>query len=702
MNKAQTISKKCTILFVAVFQLIALTSLSFSPIILASETPAPGSEASVTPAPCPESSGNTKPSGSAANTYTYNPATCLWENAYYTWDPVTKASTALYDQTPHMNAAGTAWEYIEWYYSPPAGTYKQRVISTPIAASTSSTGTSGNSNLPNASSGSSSPGNGSGSQYGGGSTVSNTGPNSNNTVNNNTDVNGNINYANNTNVFTSLNSNALSGDANVLQNTSVGNVSTGDASAVANYLNMIQSTWNPANGSLSTFNAGLYGNFNGDLLFNPDTIMSTGVGSNNTVNNTTNQNLTINASDNANIQNDITLNAVSGNANVSKNTNAGNVTTGDATAVANIINLINSNINSGSGFIGNLNIYGDLTGDILLPASILSQLRNTGYQSNNSINNSNTTDVDANVNRNSSITNNLDLNAQSGNADVSKNTNAGNVTTGSANTSALQKNLVGGNASGSKGLLVFVNVLGSWVGMMFDAPGQNSNISDTGAYSNNSINNTNNTDVNANLDQNYSITNNIDVNARSGDATVTKNTTVGDTTTGNASAGVNLLNVIDGDYDFSDWFGVLFINVFGTWNGSFGTNTSAGNSGGSGGSNPSSPTVQNNSSTGVSNSTPGQAVSSVKSTVSNFSNGVRSIVESSSSDSADQATSSATTNTSGDTKGAVAKTSTLATGAGENNSKLSIWIPIGAAILAGLALGSKQILAFSRGLLNRS
>jgi hypothetical protein len=38
-----------------------------------------------------------------------------------------------------------------------------------------------------------------------------------------------------------------------------------------------------------------------------------------------------------------------------------------------------------------------------------------------------------------------------------------------------------------------------------------------------------------------------------------------------------LVNVEDSTMSLSDWFGVLFINVFGTWNGSFGVNTAAGN-----------------------------------------------------------------------------------------------------------------------------
>lgn len=43
-----------------------------------------------------------------------------------------------------------------------------------------------------------------------------------------------------------------------------------------------------------------------------------------------------------------------------------------------------------------------------------------------------------------------------------------------------------------------------------------------------------------------------------------------------APASANILNMTTSTFSLSDWFGILFINVFRTWNGSFGINTASG------------------------------------------------------------------------------------------------------------------------------
>jgi hypothetical protein len=40
---------------------------------------------------------------------------------------------------------------------------------------------------------------------------------------------------------------------------------------------------------------------------------------------------------------------------------------------------------------------------------------------------------------------------------------------------------------------------------------------------------------------------------------------------------LNLVNIVNSHFSLSGWLGILFINVFGTWNGSFGVDTAAGN-----------------------------------------------------------------------------------------------------------------------------
>jgi len=88
---------------------------------------------------------------------------------------------------------------------------------------------------------------------------------------------------------------------------------------------------------------------------------------------------------------------------------------------------------------------------------------------------------------------------------------------------------------------------------------------------------TDNSALAINASDNQSITNNIKAQATSGDASVENNTTAGNATSGDAHAAVNILNMNGSQFALSDWFGVLFINVLGSWNGSFGIDTAAGN-----------------------------------------------------------------------------------------------------------------------------
>ena len=180
--------------------------------------------------------------------------------------------------------------------------------------------------------------------------------------------------------------------------------------------------------------------------------------------------------------------------------------------------------------------------------------------------------VDVTNNNNQAINNAIDASASTGDASVSGNTSAGNATTGAAKTNLTVFNLTGANVVASNDLLVFVNVLGTWYGMILNAPAGTTAASlGGGVSSNTTVNN-----ATLNNTANQSINNNIKVSSKTGDASVSGNTSAGNAKSGDATSSVNLMNMIDDSLSLNGWFGLLFINVFGTWNGSFGVNTSAG------------------------------------------------------------------------------------------------------------------------------
>lgn len=538
--------------------------------------------------PPTEGSGVHRPVGADANTYTYNCDNKDWENAHYIYNPTTGLVTAKDPVVYTYNASTGQYDYTTWVYSAPSGAYVQRTssVTTPPAGATVVGGPA-----PASNSGSSISNTGPGStntidNNGGNtsSTITGTGPNSTNTVGSSTGTNTTVNNGNVLSVNNGLQSQASSGNTLVLGNTTGGSATSGDATAIANAVNLLQSATNVfgLSGNVATFVANIDGDVNGDLLLDPSSLGTIQPANGN-------NNIDVTNSTDAAINNNINLAAQTGDATVASNTNGGNATTGSAQAIANVVNVINSAISGGQSFLGVININGNLNGDILMPPAFIdaliaanvptvninvpSSIGDTGPDSTNTIAGSNSNNTTVTNTNNQGTTNDVNATATSGTANVSHNSSAGNATTGSATTHITAFNLTGSTVVGKNDLLVFVNVLGKWVGMIVDAPAGATAAELGGGITTDSTGDNTATLANA---SNQTINNTINATAASGNASVTDNTKAGDATSGNANIAVNLLNINSSSFSLANWFGILFINVFGTWNGSFGVNTSAG------------------------------------------------------------------------------------------------------------------------------
>jgi len=513
-------------------------------------TSPPATEPAPTPAPAPAAApaqGPSSPTGDDANTYTYNSTTGLWENPYYTWDPLTHQTSPKTPQQYSYNPSTGMWDTTQYVYNAPSGTYVPNVVSSPTNPGQTSSLQANNS-------------------------LSNTGPGSTNTLNTSANNNAVFDLFYNAQISNNLSQNAQSGSAAVTGNTIGGSALSGNAMDVMNVINMLKSSFGLQDAAdLMTFTSNINGNVVGDLYIDPNQLGPQSV----TVSNSNIQNdVTINSRGSGLINNDITLGATSGNATVDSNTNAGDATTGNAAAIANIVNMINSAIAANKSFLGVININGNLDGDILLPPNFLDQLLASNAP-HSTVNISDTTNNNLALNSTNNETINSDVNlaAASGNADVANNTNASSATTGSANTNLTVFNLTGKQIITKDSILVFVNVLGQWVGLIMNAPAGTTAAAVGGNVTeNNTLNNT----AVVNSDTNNTIANNINLTSRSGDASVTNNTNAGNAKTGDATASANIGNIIDSQLSASDWFGILFINVLGVWHGSFGINTDAG------------------------------------------------------------------------------------------------------------------------------
>src|SRR5690606_16834111 len=105
---------------------------------------------------------------------------------------------------------------------------------------------------------------------------------------------------------------------------------------------------------------------------------------------------------------------------------------------------------------------------------------------------------------------------------------------------------------GDNALLVFVNVLGEWVGFITDAPGASAAMYGSGITQNSVCQHCGESDYN--VDQNITIRNNLNLAAVTGDAHVTYNTSAGDATTGDAQAAAHVSNITGSNFAMNGWF----------------------------------------------------------------------------------------------------------------------------------------------------
>lgn len=358
----------------------------------------------------------------------------------------------------------------------------------------------------------------------------------------------------NTTIQNQTNSTAQTGSAQVSSNTAAGNAMSGNAQTIANVINAVQSSADFGAGGLTVFTRTITGDIRNDILIDPGALSVTGVKPDKLDGVQTNNS-------NTRIDNAITLKASSGDARVDHNTSAGNATSGTATAVANVVNLVNSIIGARQSFLGVINILGNLHGDILVPAGLVDSLLNNNAPTSKGEGNSNPNYAASTI-----IANDILTSANSGTASVDHNVAAGNATSGTSGSNVSIYNLTGQQIVATNTLLVFVNVSGKWIGLIMNAPA-----GATGAELGGGISSLSNIQPDSpQYIQSTKIHNTIAANAATGDARVDHNNTAGDATSGNAASAVNLVNINNSSLSASNWFGLLFINVLGNWFGNFG------------------------------------------------------------------------------------------------------------------------------------
>lgn len=322
-----------------------------------------------------------------------------------------------------------------------------------------------------------------------------TGSDSSNTSSTNSNTSLTFINTNNATVANDLVIDAVTGKNEADKNTGNGSIVTGDANVMANVVNLVNSGITAGTEVLiATVN--VFGDWVGNLIFtdsnntcsenctsnNYANNNNTGSNSNNVASSDNNVTSTKITDNNALINNGLYIGANTGRNEADNNTGGSSIESGEVNVSASQTNVVNTNLDDGTWWLVVVNDAGRWIGQIIgadgkatgQTVDLGTTNNNTGADSNNEASSSNNSDYYNYTSNNAEINNQIIINADTGNNSAERNSGSGSIKTGDVNVSANIVNFVNTNFSGSKVVVAFVNVFGSWVGDVI-TPGGNLN-----------------------------------------------------------------------------------------------------------------------------------------------------------------------------------------------------------------------------------
>ncbi len=440
--------------------------------------------------------------------------------------------------------------------------------------------------------------------------------------------------------------NQLGGVANSGSNSSSGNedtiIFTGNASLFANILNLINVNIVGSNYLQTAYN--LVGQVIGDLdlsNYQVDELaevvrqsdiyqklqalnQDTGDDSNNSATSTWDNSLTINNSNQADVSNNLNLLANSGSNTVDNNEGDVKVITGNVSVAANVVNIVNTNIIGNGWTFAIINIMGEWDGDLVLPSltnfiagqdddfsvtcpsfdclgGIEAINDNSGDNSTNTARTIINKSTAINNTNEADIYNEININASSGNNEISSNDGQVELLTGTAQAISNIFNQVNTTITANNWVFGVVNVVGDWGGRIYGEPAgfqinnfgnyftfgwgvddffansQSTTAVEGEAVSQASNENTGDGSFNqAEISQDNSVSisnsnqatvsNIINIDANSGANYIQNNQGNVYLQTGDVSTVANLFNLVNSNYIGNNWT-IALVNVIGGWEG---------------------------------------------------------------------------------------------------------------------------------------
>lgn len=281
----------------------------------------------------------------------------------------------------------------------------------------------------------------------------------------------------------------------------------------------------------------------------------------------------------AQLLNDVDVEAISGSNQANENQERATIETGDATALANVINFVNINLYGSKFLLAVVNVLGDFTGDLILPRPEKftndQDAEGTGVGEENL---SATSFVNQNL---AEIDDTLEAVADTGHNQANNNQGENQMTTGQAESQATSFVLTNTNISLNQWFLLIINPLGSWLGKIFgwsspeavEAPTGEPLIFQTGAEPNPGQEpDIGSSQIDLGLESTFSneneaqVENDIQVTASTGQNQANENQGGSEIETGDARAVINLFDLINLNIIGGRWV-LGIINILRNWTG---------------------------------------------------------------------------------------------------------------------------------------
>lgn len=337
--------------------------------------------------------------------------------------------------------------------------------------------------------------------------------------------------------------------SNTIANSGNATIVTGDANVSATTITSVNTTMNDV--KVSEFN--VMDTHRGDIILSADTLQQhciMGCSGREAT-----QSATITQNNSVTMDNSFNLSANTGSNSSGFINGNSTITTGNVNIFANALFFANNNF-ANDVIVSTINIYGKLTGDIILPEFTSGDITpqrdkfNPESQQNDAM-----------------IINNLVIDANTGGNEANGNKDAASLTTGDITVSANVLNVVNNNSSNGGWWFVLINNAGDWVGKLIGSDTNTVAASEGTAFTFNDEKS-----VNSIAQHNAaSVENTMSISANTGNNTT--HDTSGDTTiiTGNITIITSMINFVNNNFTGTGPIIFTIINIFdlGEWQGNF-------------------------------------------------------------------------------------------------------------------------------------